>query len=399
MYASMWTYPWDLDDCGIEEVLAELRACGVTDVSVAMAYHSGRFLQLRSPKRKVYFPQDGVLYYPADPKDFAACRIRPLVGDFAHEHPAFFPELAEKADKHGMTLSSWTVCLHNTRLGYQHPEACVQNAFGDITYYNQCPANDDVRDTMAALMRSVDQSVPLRTLQMESMNYMGFAHEYHHEKDGVGLTALEDFLLSLCFCPACMAKGRAAGIDMEHVRERVRADVEKYLALPRGAVPSQEFLTLGPNFFADDPDLMAYLTFRTQTVTSLVQRVAGEVKRAELCFLSLLPNASSWLFGVDLQAISRSCGSTLICSYDSDAGQAGRDMATSRAELDPACRVYTGMRAFTPEYTGKEAFLQKVGASLQAGSDGFVFYNYGLIPQGRMRWIADACGMLTNREA
>lgn len=185
---------------------------------------------------------------------------------------------------------------------------------------------------------------------------------------------------------------------MEHVRERVRTDVEKYLALPRDEVPSQEFLARGPNFFADDPDFLAYLEFRTQTVTSLVERVAGEVKRAELCFLSLLPNASSWLFGVDLKAISRSCGSTLICSYDSDAAQARRDMATSRAELDPACRVYTGMRAFTPEYEDGEAFVQKVGASLQAGSDGFVFYNYGLIPARRMRWIADACGRLDDRE-
>ncbi len=202
-----------------------------------------------------------MLYYPADPKDFAACRVRSLAGDFAHMHPAFFPKLAEKADKHGMTLPSWTVCLHNTRLRYQHPKACVQNALGDITHDNQCPVNDDIRDTMAALMRSVYQLAPLRTLQMESMNCMGFVHEYPHEKDGAGLTALEDFLLSLCFCPACMAKGRAAGVDMEHVRERVRADVKKYLALPRKAVPSQEFLTLEPNFFADDPNLMAFLRF------------------------------------------------------------------------------------------------------------------------------------------
>lgn len=160
----------------------------------------------------------------------------------------------------------------------------MQNALGNITCDNQCPAKDDIRDTMAALMRSVDQLAPLRTLQMESINCMGFTHEYPHEKDGVGLTALEDFLLSLCFCPACMAKGRAAGVDMEHVRECVRADVKKFLALPHEAVPSQEFLTLEPNFFADGSNLMAFLTFRTQTVTSLLQRVAGEVKRAELCF-------------------------------------------------------------------------------------------------------------------
>ena len=31
---------------------------------------------------------------------------------------------------------------------------------------------------------------------------MPYAHGYHHEKDGVGLTAEDDFLLSLCFCPS-----------------------------------------------------------------------------------------------------------------------------------------------------------------------------------------------------
>ena len=40
---------------------------------------------------------------------------------------------------------------------------------------------------------------------------MGFAHEYHHEKDGVGLTPEDDFLLSLCFCPACLARAAEAG--------------------------------------------------------------------------------------------------------------------------------------------------------------------------------------------
>lgn len=398
MYTSMWTYAWDLDDCGMDVALGELRDHGVGDVSVATAYHCGRFLQIRSPRRKIYFPQDGVLYYPAPAEDFADSRIKPLVGDFARERPDFFPELSRRAEALGMTVSGWTVCLHNTRLGYLYPEACVQNAFGDTVYFSQCPANDDVRAYMAALLRSEDRRLSLHTLQMESMNYMGFAHEYHHEKDGVGLTALEDFLLSLCFCPACMRKGRAAGINMEHVRNRVRDDVVRYLSLPRAEVPSDRFLREGPDFFADDADVRAFLNWRAGVVTSLVERVAGEVSRAQLCFLSLLANASSWLFGVDLKAVSRFLGSALVCSYDCGADRARADVAASRAELDPACKVYTGMRAFTPEYTGREAFVDKVRAALAAGTQGFVFYNYGLIPQGRMRWIGEACEAIRETE-
>ena len=42
---------------------------------------------------------------------------------------------------------------------------------------------------------------------------MGFAHEFHHEKDGVGLTAEDDFALSLCFCDSCIARAAKAGVD------------------------------------------------------------------------------------------------------------------------------------------------------------------------------------------
>ena len=48
-------------------------------------------------------------------------------------------------------------------------------------------------------------------VELESPSFMGFAHEFHHEKDGVGLTAEDDFALSLCFCDSCLAarhKGR-----------------------------------------------------------------------------------------------------------------------------------------------------------------------------------------------
>ena len=56
VYTSMWTYAWDLDDCGIDSALRDLREHGVGDVAVATAYHSGRFLQIRSPRRKIYLP-------------------------------------------------------------------------------------------------------------------------------------------------------------------------------------------------------------------------------------------------------------------------------------------------------------------------------------------------------
>ena len=66
MEASMWAYPWDLEDCGMGRALDEMQESGLTGVSMITSYHAGRFLCVRSPKRKVYYPEDGTIYYPTD---------------------------------------------------------------------------------------------------------------------------------------------------------------------------------------------------------------------------------------------------------------------------------------------------------------------------------------------
>jgi hypothetical protein len=59
MQFSMWTYPWDVQDLSADRVAGELRDIGCTTISLATAYHAGRFLQPRSPVRKSYYPEDG----------------------------------------------------------------------------------------------------------------------------------------------------------------------------------------------------------------------------------------------------------------------------------------------------------------------------------------------------
>ena len=61
---SMWTYPWDVRDLGLETVERDLvERAGLNMISLATSYHAGRFLQPRSPCRKAYFPEDGTIYF------------------------------------------------------------------------------------------------------------------------------------------------------------------------------------------------------------------------------------------------------------------------------------------------------------------------------------------------
>ncbi len=109
-------------------------------------------------------------------------------------------ELVRRRDAGGLRVSCWTVCLHNTRLGLFHPDAVTRNAFGDPNYYNLCPSHPDARAYVRTLVADVTQRYRPDVVELESPSFMGFAHEFHHEKDGVGLPPEDDFLLSLCFC-------------------------------------------------------------------------------------------------------------------------------------------------------------------------------------------------------
>jgi len=53
---SIYAYPWDLIDEGIDQAVAKIATLGVDALQVSMSYHSGKFISPRNPRRRVYFP-------------------------------------------------------------------------------------------------------------------------------------------------------------------------------------------------------------------------------------------------------------------------------------------------------------------------------------------------------
>ncbi len=389
MHYSLWTYPWDLLDIGIEEAMAEIAATGLTGVSLTTSYHAGRFLQPRSPKRKVYFPEDGTLYFPFREANYRSLRIRPAAASLIRETPDFWDRAFEAAEKHGLDISGWTVCLHNTKLGMEYPDTTVKNAYGDAYYYNLCPSNEDVRLYMTTMLADLAR-YPFRALELESLNFMGFPHEFHHEKDGVGLTVKDEFLLSLCFCDSCKKRASRDGLDIAGAQRIVRGWLDELCERELPISDDERFMREGIGYFEDYPDVADYLRWRVTVVTSL----AGDLKavvpeRTRLYFLSLLTPDSSWLFGVDFEAIAKVNDGIVVCCYDTGAEPVGTQMALSRRHAH-GTELFTGLRVFYPEVRGKQELIDKVTAARRAGTDGYVFYNYGLIPRKRMDWIREA---------
>jgi len=389
MHLSMWTYPWDVQDQGLAALTADLSGrAGLNTVSLATSYHAGRFLQPRSPAQKAYFPEDGTVYFRPDEALWQGKTIRPLMAQNVVERGDMLAALTKARAETGLKVSCWTVCLHNTRLGMLHPEHVTRNAFGNANYYNLCPSSPAARDYVVTLVRDITTSYKPDMLELESPNFMGFAHEYHHEKDGVGLNAEDDFLLSLCFCDHCTARAQKAGVPVEGARRTVARFIAE---LCERAVPERQFPDFpdaGIDAFRNHPDLHAFLSWRSEPVTSLI----GEIKAAAdpATRIVLIDLKDGWLGGVDLAAVGRLCDGAILCCYDMTPEAVGEVIRTGRALLGPDKFLGLGLRVFYPEVDGPDILAARTKNAVDAGADGVNFYNYGLIPAKRLDWVREA---------
>ncbi|MDQ6435274.1 hypothetical protein RB623_14545 [Mesorhizobium sp. LHD-90] len=389
MHLSMWAYPWDIQDQGIERTVADLSArAGLNTISLATSYHAGRFLQPRSPSQKAYFPEDGTVYYRPDEARWTGKEIRPLMARNVAERGDMLDLLVRQREAGGVKVSCWTVCLHNTRLGMLHPGHVTRNAFGNPNYYNLCPSSPASRDYVVTMVEEVTRRYRPDMLELESPNFMGFAHEFHHEKDGVGMLAEDDFLLSLCFCPHCMARARQAGVDAEAARKIV---AELIAAMCEREVPQAQFPDFpmaGIGAFSRHAALHDFLIWRTEPVTSLIGEIRERADPATR--IVLIDLKDGWLGGVDLEAVGALCDGAILCCYFMQPDAVDALMREGRAALGPDKYLGAGFRVFYPEFHSGGELAARARAAVAAGADGINFYNYGLIPQKRLDWVRKA---------
>lgn len=394
MHLSMWTYPWDVQDQGIARVIGDLRdRAALNSVSLATSYHAGRFLQPRSPRQKAYFPEDGTVYYRPDDRFWADKEIRPLMARNVLDRGDMLDALMREREAGGMKVSCWTVCLHNTRLGTLHPGHVTRNAFGNANYYNLCPSSLAARDYVVSMVEEITTRYKPDMLELESPNFMGFAHEYHHEKDGVGMLAEDDFLLSLCFCEHCLARSRQAGVDGEAARKAV---AELIQAMCERAIPSAQFPdfpSAGIGAFRRIPALHEYLPWRTEPVTSLIGEIRAKADPATR--IVLIDLKDGWLGGVDLDAVGKVCDGAILCCYFMEPEAIGALMREGRTAIGPDKYLGAGFRVFFPEVRSADELAARSRAAVESGADGINYYNYGLIPEKRLDWVraaVDAAG-------
>lgn len=223
MKASAFVYPWDVN--GDPRAAATIAATGVQQVTLASAYHSTRALTPRHPRHRIVTAEHAAVLYPTDDR-WQGRELRPYpAGDWAPGDA--FGEAAAALTDAGLEVHTWVVLAHNSRLGAEHPDTSVVNAYGDRYPWAPCIAQPATRAYLVDLAAEAAVRPGAHGTELESLGWYGLQHLHAHDKTGgVGLGDAGLYLMALCFCPACREGYGARGVDAGELAAGVRAALE-----------------------------------------------------------------------------------------------------------------------------------------------------------------------------
>ncbi|MFF3374183.1 hypothetical protein ACFYXF_14750 [Streptomyces sp. NPDC002680] len=223
MKASAFVYPWDVN--GDPDAARRIAALGVEQVTLASAYHSTRALTPRHPRHRIVTAEHAAVLYPADER-WAGRELRPYAAGAWAPGDAYGEAAAALADA-GLDVHTWVVLAHNSRLGAEHPDTSVVNAYGDRYPWAPCIAQPATRAYLVELAAEAAVRPGARGTELESLGWYGLTHLHAHDKTGaIGLGDAGQYLMALCFCPSCRAGYGGTGLDPDELAAVVRGALE-----------------------------------------------------------------------------------------------------------------------------------------------------------------------------
>ena len=400
---SIWAYAWDIQDKGVGTALGEIQdRGGLQGVNIATAYHSGKFLHVHNPVRRVVFPQPGALYFTPDSSWHGRIRIKPPIWEGASS--SFWQDVRNETSKRGMTFTAWTLCLHNSMIGFTYPDCAVENAYGDRLAPNLCPNSSDVRQYQVALYRDIAEHLHPDRILMEALEYMPFQHGYHHEVNGVPLPPGVDFLMSLCFCSNCEAASRERGIDVSRIRAWTKDTLDRHFADPFSAPVELDWNDLKS---ALGGEFQAYLDMRCDTLTSLLREIVENIREVSTCRIGVCdfgplfplgPDGRRWQTGVDLNEYLKLVDEAHPTFYFTDLDVHLAKIDEYLGVLQNEKPMHAALRAILPQIASPEqlrAQLEPLGPHVE----GVSFYNYGFMALPVLDWIRDGMQHIAGGES
>jgi len=266
----------------------------------------------------------------------------------------------------------------------KYPEIACRNVFGDILYHNLCPSSADVRAYIRALIRDI-ASYGVSSIELEALQFQGYAHGFHHERDGMNLTAASRFLLGLCFCDSCLQRAKDSGVDLTAVRTFTRKTLEEYFTNPTSAAERYPTIDTLPSDIMDP-----FLMWRKTVVASFIEYLAEAVQGTPCTLrpMTSLDPVAQMMVGMDPARVAESTGGLLALGYVKD-GNALHPLLKQLQSRLKGKEITVGFQVGLPESGGKAEFLDRVATARGLGIRSYNFYNYGLIPLENLSWIRE----------
>ena len=369
-----YLYPWDVD--GDPAAADRIAGLGLTEVTLAAAYHAVRAVTPFHPEHRIVTRDAGVYYRP-DPARWASLPLRPPAG--AADQAGSFERAAAALRAAGIAVTAWAVVTHNSRLAGPG-ERAVRNAFGDVYPWALCAGSAGVRTYAAALAAEVAALAGVDAIELEACGWYGFEHGSAHDKTGDGAArAGADglWLLSLCFCAECGQAYRSAGADPAKLAAQVRAAADG-----------------GPALAADAAGVL------DQTRGAASRRLLAEVLdavraaapgRPVLVHSAPDPRAVGANPGYDPAVLCGPGGAdgiVLACGNPADA--AGL-VARTAAAAPPGARIAAVLQAVAGLGGQPETLPAQAAAVRAAGATELRLYHAGLAAAGDLAAIAAFC--------
>ena len=389
----MYSYSWDLAENGVAKSVEEFKKLGINSVTLASSYHAGKFLRPKSRTNKVYFPEDGTVYFKSDASRYG--EIKPISNSIYGDGKVL-RELTEAKD---ISVSAWLVLLHNTPLGTKHQDSAFQNAFGDPYVYALCPSAPAARAYAVGLCKDVTESYKVEGISVESIGFPPYEHGFHHEMSFVKPNKWLSQNLGLCFCKHCVAGAEKLNIDAKTLKARVATNINNYL---EGDIDYESDMAdaLWLADVASDSELRKFLDFRSSVVTSLAKEIRESVRKdVEVSVIPSVarPTGGAWYEGTDLKAIAETTGVIEACFYEPTIDRIKGDLADIKIRTNNIGKIKGILRPAFPDLRSEDAVVSAVCALWDGGVKDIGFYNYGHIRSQSLKWIGKALAMVNKK--
>jgi len=266
----------------------------------------------------------------------------------------------------------------------------VRNAFGDSYPYSLCPVQPAMRRYAINLCTDIAEQLPVLGLTLESPGFLPYAHGYHHEFSQVHGNAWLDAMLGLCFCDACVTQSTRHGLDTIGLKQRVAGRIDRYLASPCDLDDDMARDWIAADLIHDE-QLAAFLRWRMAQVTSLVAEIratlAPKVTVAVIPSIQR-PSARGWLEGSDLTALALAADSLEIPFYESSPAKLAADVHNVQGRTSGK-KLRAILRPGPPDCDSRENLTVKRAILKAAGITDIAYYNFGLLRDHALDWIAD----------